>query len=568
MKIFLVIIILFFAYPVLATTYYIDPSCTYNGNGTGESCAAGAGQNGAYNAWEKVSLARGNSYLQKMSTTYFGAVSVAAAVSGTSAITLGAYGSGDLPIIAARDNINTGWEDMGSGIYRCKTSEYPSIFWAAASGAWGNLVFRDTVNTTNPDLGKWSRTSGYYIYYHPDTGRGQPLPGANWAIFQKDSAGTACITVTTSYVNIDSLHVTRGAQAGIAVAGSTAAETTNVNISNVTADYIGVMQNNTATGRIGNGICYNWNTGSSITSNCTTEYNIDHGLNAEGIDSTSTTRRPHDITFDNCISRYNGSCGVAIISDHPALPCNNITVSGCQIYGNGTGGVTNDTNAQSGINYNGAEGTITRNQVYDNAGAGIWMARQPYNPDTNNGAKLNITYNVIYHNSLGIHSNQVNYVKDIGGIALPPTYAGPNTGGTAGVVTISNNTIVQNGILGVSQYYDPVTYPIVLTNNIIVGHTAQDYSVDGNMLTQAGALSTNNVFSVEGYGATNFISHKYVSYSNITTWNDLSFVGTDYRHNPLFVSPSDYHLQPTSPCIGIGAYTRTIQPPIWKGIIQ
>lgn len=80
-------------------TVYIDPTCTYNGDGTGQDCAAGAGQVGAKNTWSGLTWTAGNSYLQKVGTTYSSQITVGASGSAGNTIVLGSYGTGVKPIV-------------------------------------------------------------------------------------------------------------------------------------------------------------------------------------------------------------------------------------------------------------------------------------------------------------------------------------------------------------------------------------------------------------------------------------------------------------------------------------
>ena len=52
-----------------AATYYIDPDCANNGDGTAYGCASSPGGAGAYNSWAGVVVSGANSYLQKAGTT-------------------------------------------------------------------------------------------------------------------------------------------------------------------------------------------------------------------------------------------------------------------------------------------------------------------------------------------------------------------------------------------------------------------------------------------------------------------------------------------------------------------
>lgn len=54
---------------VRAANVYIDPSATYNGDGTAGTQAAGAGQVGAFNTWSSVTFSSADDYYQKCGTT-------------------------------------------------------------------------------------------------------------------------------------------------------------------------------------------------------------------------------------------------------------------------------------------------------------------------------------------------------------------------------------------------------------------------------------------------------------------------------------------------------------------
>ncbi len=76
-----------------ATNYYIDPSATYNGDGTAGTQATGAGTSGAYNTWGSVTFAGGDDYYQKCGTSEDISTRILVNISGsnTEAMILGAY---------------------------------------------------------------------------------------------------------------------------------------------------------------------------------------------------------------------------------------------------------------------------------------------------------------------------------------------------------------------------------------------------------------------------------------------------------------------------------------------
>lgn len=93
-------IMLCVAAPAWATVY-VDPSCTYNGDGTlGEPCATTVGATGPRNTWGGMPWQSGETYAQRANSTYAGMVDVTASgVSSDERITLTTYGSGSRAII-------------------------------------------------------------------------------------------------------------------------------------------------------------------------------------------------------------------------------------------------------------------------------------------------------------------------------------------------------------------------------------------------------------------------------------------------------------------------------------
>ncbi len=82
-------------------TVYIDPTGTYNGDGTSQAPATVGGGVGAKNTYVGLTWTSGNSYLQKSGTKYTGQVTIAA-----SNVTMSSYGIGAKPIIDANNANN------------------------------------------------------------------------------------------------------------------------------------------------------------------------------------------------------------------------------------------------------------------------------------------------------------------------------------------------------------------------------------------------------------------------------------------------------------------------------
>jgi len=144
-----------------AATYYIDPSCSINGNGSTTVCGA----SGPFNSWAKVPWGAGNTYSQKGGTTAHEQITVGASGSPGKVITLNSYGTGNA-------NLNGGvvippgsWTpgDPAPGVYSTAGFGYDlledGIFlkWASSPGCSdGNYYY--VWGSSSPD------------YYRPTTG--------------------------------------------------------------------------------------------------------------------------------------------------------------------------------------------------------------------------------------------------------------------------------------------------------------------------------------------------------------------------------------------------------------
>lgn len=95
---------------------YVDPSALISGNGTASS---------PYNSWSNVTFETGKKYLQKRGTTAREQITIDASDNFGSPITIGAYGTGAIPIIIGSE-IETGWTFENSFIYS-KQMTLPSL---------------------------------------------------------------------------------------------------------------------------------------------------------------------------------------------------------------------------------------------------------------------------------------------------------------------------------------------------------------------------------------------------------------------------------------------------------
>jgi hypothetical protein len=91
--------------PAFATTYYVDSSCSINGNGQGQTCASSVGGVGPFNSLANArSAVRGNqsdnSLLLKRGQTFSGQFTVGAYGTEGRPFTISSYGTGADPVIS------------------------------------------------------------------------------------------------------------------------------------------------------------------------------------------------------------------------------------------------------------------------------------------------------------------------------------------------------------------------------------------------------------------------------------------------------------------------------------
>jgi hypothetical protein len=141
-----------------AATFYIDPTCTANGNGQAEGCASSAGAAGAYNSWASATITANNSYLQRYGTTDTGSAQVTVAADN---VTLGAYGDSSL---ARPIKNNAG---AGNYCFQCSTANQCVIENLACtanastggaivvSGTSANPVLRNVATISPAGIGIW-----------------------------------------------------------------------------------------------------------------------------------------------------------------------------------------------------------------------------------------------------------------------------------------------------------------------------------------------------------------------------------------------------------------------------
>ncbi|MEW6102313.1 MAG: right-handed parallel beta-helix repeat-containing protein [bacterium] len=285
----------------------------------------------------------------------------------------------------------------------------------------------------------------------------------------------------------------------------------------------GTITNNTISGNISQGIYCSFS--SPIITNNTITTN--HGIFC----SSSSP-----IITNNTISAGNNYYGIYCSSSSPQIISN--TISGCnngiryENYSSGT--ITNNTISGNswGIYCYYSSPNIINNTISGNSQHGIYCDSSP-----------NITNNTISKNSnCGIYcanfSSQItnNTISENGqhGIHID-RYSSPN---------ITNNTVSKNKRHGIyCSYwsgYHPNIYNNIITEN---GTTIANYwgiykeSYSGNPV-----INYNDVWNNGLTGTQNYSSGCSAGLNDISS-------------DPLFTSPSDFHLKSTSPCIDKGSNT-------------
>lgn len=103
-RLFILLLILFLTVNAGATQYYVDNTCTYNGDGTTTDCAASAGATGAFHSLDDADgkaggYAAGDIISLKKGQTYYETFTVPSSGSAGNPITINSYGTGNKPII-------------------------------------------------------------------------------------------------------------------------------------------------------------------------------------------------------------------------------------------------------------------------------------------------------------------------------------------------------------------------------------------------------------------------------------------------------------------------------------
>lgn len=176
-KIIFFIIIALLSSSAWATQYYLDPSCTYNGNGTASTCAASAGASGAFNTGSSItSLGTSSDVSIKADTTLY-ASPITINWSGTSGdhVTITRYGTGSNPMLHGGVQV-TGWTLSTGSVYYATSTRTPYPYVVSSDGTrlkarmWAGSIGATITGSTNTGRNVFSDPMVAGSYTFDDSG--------------------------------------------------------------------------------------------------------------------------------------------------------------------------------------------------------------------------------------------------------------------------------------------------------------------------------------------------------------------------------------------------------------
>jgi Right handed beta helix region len=562
-----------------AATYYVDNSCSNNGDGSAQTCASSPGAAGPFNSIANGQSAvtgdqHGNSLLLKKGERFHERYVMPAYGTSAGQFTLGSYGSGADPIIDGADVV-TGWTNTSGNI------------WQATRPVTATQVFRNDVRgikeasqaALTADYEWYQSGSTLYIY----TSTNPNTDGSSW---EADGGRTYNIySIDRSYVTVENLQLynsgTAGTDAIVAGPGTAAGNglifqnltiknsylrgiliqtagyaLSGLQIQNVTVSYCNIQGGGEGQVQIGDaagGVISNV-TISNLTSNYGGDFGFTggpadtetHGLLLDNVSTATITGSTFEQNGSDGISIQNGTTGVTIssntIADNGTAASgdrngigiggigngsSNLTISGNAIYGNGNHNIeiaTTDTGATStGI-------TFEYNSIHDSSAGGIFIG--------GNHTGISVLYNLIYSNA------QVGLTLSEGSAGSPAVVGYGNTlyGNGTGGGTTNQNVVVPSFSTAGSLDFE---------NNII----AEANGLEIEKLTGGAGgtfISNHNIFYYSLGG--NFMSYDGTAYS-FSGWQSASGQDANSQSgNPSFTNTGseDFTLTSGSPAIDAG----------------
>ncbi|MEZ6129922.1 MAG: Ig-like domain-containing protein [Planctomycetaceae bacterium] len=285
------------------------------------------------------------------------------------------------------------------------------------------------------------------------------------------------------------------------------------------------------------------------------------GLRFQSADSPQVTLSQSEI-------RMSRDSGVHVAADYVHISRTDVTISGNRIHDNGGNGISVSASAVSGASA-GSSPTIIGNNVYQNGLTGLRVSaahgsRFGLWPFFGTSASPFVKDNVISANGTGgIHISAYDAPDNVGSGATSGIYQNnlvvansgfgvyvTTSGDGSAYPTMINNTIATNSEAGIFQY--PFRSSGTILQNNIVAFNGSGIESSTTFNPVDGNVANNNVFgNINGDWSAWFPS----AYGQLTEQNSNGTPVDVYGNissDPLFVSPTDFHLQPASPAINAG----------------
>jgi hypothetical protein len=164
MKTILLAIALLLPFTAFAgTQYYLDPSCTHNGNGLASTCAASPGASGAYNTGFTFSGTGSDLSIKAGTTLANSRIRITATGTSDDHVTITRYGEGADPILDGAATQTDSWTNDGGAIYYATNASSAQIKVLTVNGT----RYKAIPFTTNAATTKALMSAGTYF---TDTG--------------------------------------------------------------------------------------------------------------------------------------------------------------------------------------------------------------------------------------------------------------------------------------------------------------------------------------------------------------------------------------------------------------
>jgi parallel beta-helix repeat protein len=266
------------------------------------------------------------------------------------------------------------------------------------------------------------------------------------------------------------------------------------------------------------------------------------------------------ITIQNCESSFGYGHGIAY-----AVNASNNILSGCTIHDNVKSGVL----AYKVAGSSGNENYISENTISSNGEFGVYIIASYFIVEENlvsgngntggvySGIEIFNGYddgygenNIVRYNLV---TGQISGVDDGAGIYADEETSIYNNTVYGNCQNSSGELIIFTEIKVIATNDGDTTYA-VLKNNAVQATKANTYAiyVDAEVEGSTGLDITKNDWYAT---ATNWYYWESGGGNNLSTWNGLTGVGTDFNSDPLFTNAAggDFTLQAGSPCVNAGA---------------